>query len=138
MIEVNLVVPDDTVIKIGNVKGTIGPKLQVYRPKPWITWYQKIRFFAGTHARTLIHQLISIDAASHDVAAEGTISIDRRKRRVLSQGNPANSSRIVQMIHHLRNVSKPITGLAKTVMMSTGNHQIDGFGMTVGGKNVAM
>ncbi len=79
MVERNLVVADDAVVKVGDVKCSVGTKLQIDRAEPGVVATEEVGLLDGRRRRAGPFELVVVDAMSDRVADKKRVAVFRRE-----------------------------------------------------------
>ena len=75
MIQWYFVMPDDSVVEVGNIEGTVGSDGYIDGAKPGIVAGQEVPLFVRLEARTVPDERVAMNAAGHHIADEETAAL---------------------------------------------------------------
>ena len=137
VVEPDLVVADNAVVKIGNVQRAVRAELQVDRPEPRVARADQVRHLDALGAAAAPVDLVAIDAAGHDVADENVVAKLRRPVGGAVEHDAAQAGGVVVVSDYQRPEADAVVRLAEARVIGIADKLVNRRTVAVGRVKVA-
>src|SRR6185369_7351947 len=137
MVEGDLVMADNAVIKISHVKRAVRAELHVNRPEPGIVSAEEIGFFLRDSGGSVFDQGIAVDATGHYISDEGIVAKFRGKIVGGIEHHSGDGGRSVAVFANIRSEAKAVVGFAEAGIIGAAQQVINGGAVAIGGPKIA-